>query len=470
MGTITTAIVYSAQYTSAGCVPDRNGNGGGNYTTCVPDYAKQDAFAGYIDAWAALPSRADGADIVPAWCGVDAQSTAEVDTFFVPPTAYFGDKQNGNWDDGTAGLMTELGLIVTAAAFNGAAAIYAPRYRQAGQSAQDGWKNFNWQPPPAGDAAAATTDAAMRLAYADVSAAFSNFSAASDRPFILAAHSQGTLHLKELIRSLPRELREERLVAAYLVGNTVEEGELPLPVCATADATGCFVSWNSVVEGGTAGRHWINKTADGTGAGTPVCVNPLTWEYGDTAPAPRSLNRGSVPLLGHLFLSHLDAEVAGARCGADGILYVDLAPDAGWGYSVIEGPGTGRLHAYDVQLWWASVRQNARVRAAAFLGRGAPPPEACPPCGENAACVFGLLSHGLVAAILLYLLVVLLLAPCCCAAFCIGRRRSDGGWPEFALAVACCSCCPCYALVVLARRRRRRKAPAMRVGDDPPVL
>ena len=94
-----------------------------------------------------------------------------------------------------------------------------------------------------------------------------------------------------------------------------------------------------------------------------------------------------MPLLGHLFLSHLDAEVAGARCGADGILYVDLAPDAGWGYSVIEGPGTG-LHAYDVQLWWAFVRQNARVRAAAFLGHdAAPPPEACPPCAENAACV-----------------------------------------------------------------------------------
>ena len=65
MGTFTTAIAYVAQYTSAGCVPDRNGNGGGNYTTCAPDYAKQDAFAGYIDAWAALPSRADGADIVP---------------------------------------------------------------------------------------------------------------------------------------------------------------------------------------------------------------------------------------------------------------------------------------------------------------------------------------------------------------------------------------------------------------------
>ena len=254
----------------------------------MPDYSKQDAFAGYIDAWAALPSRADGADIVPAWCGVDAQSTAEVDAFFVPPTAYFGDKQNGNWDDGTAELMTELGLIVTAAAFNGAAAIYAPRYRQAGQSAQDRWKNFNWQPPPDGDAAAATTDAAMRLAYGDVAAAFSNFSSASDRPFILAAHSQGTLHLKELIRSLPLEMLQERLVAAYLIGNTVEEGELPLPVCATADATGCFVSWNSVVEGGTAGQHWINKTAAGTGAGTPVCVNPLTWEYGDTAPAPRA--------------------------------------------------------------------------------------------------------------------------------------------------------------------------------------
>ena len=101
--------------------------------------------------------------------------------------------------------MTELGLIVTAAAFNVRRRLTRRATGRPARARSVGWKNFNWQPPPDGDAAAATTDAAMRLAYADVSAAFSNFSSASDRPFILAARAQGTLHLKELIRSLPRE-------------------------------------------------------------------------------------------------------------------------------------------------------------------------------------------------------------------------------------------------------------------------
>ena len=138
------------------------------------------------------PSRADGADIVPAWCGVDAQAPP-VDAFFVPPTAYFGDKQT---ETGTTAsrLMTD-GLIVTAAAFNGAAAI-APRYRQAGQSAQDAGRTSTGSrcptatppppPPTRRCACSATSRRLLQLFHG------------GDRPFILAAHSQGTLHLKEL--------------------------------------------------------------------------------------------------------------------------------------------------------------------------------------------------------------------------------------------------------------------------------
>lgn len=82
------------------------------------------------------------------------------------------------------------------------------------------------------------------------------------------------------------------MIAAYIPGNTIAaEKELPLPVCATATQTRCFVAWNTLIEGANA-SHWLDKLPVRAN-GRAACVNPLTWRN-DTSPADRSLARGEL--------------------------------------------------------------------------------------------------------------------------------------------------------------------------------
>ena len=69
---------------------------------------------------------------------------------------------------------------------------------------------------------------ALNLAYEDIRNAFiyylKNFN--DNKPFIIASHSQGTVHAKRLISEFidGKEL-QNKLIAAYLVGIKVKENE-----------------------------------------------------------------------------------------------------------------------------------------------------------------------------------------------------------------------------------------------------
>ena len=84
-----------------------------------------------------------------------------------------------------------------------------------------------------------------------MSAAFDEFvKEAGDRPIILAGHSQGALHLMRLLREkVAGKPIAKRLVAAYVVGWPIDtSADLPavgIPACATAEDTGCILSWMS---------------------------------------------------------------------------------------------------------------------------------------------------------------------------------------------------------------------------------
>ena len=104
-----------------------------------------------------------------------------------------------------------------ASAFNSVGAVWAPKYRQATFGA------FLTDEDNAGRA--------LDFAYRDVLAAYEAFlrQAPPDRPIILAAHSQGSLHLMRLLRERIAGAPEAgRIAAAYLIGWPVSEtADLP---------------------------------------------------------------------------------------------------------------------------------------------------------------------------------------------------------------------------------------------------
>lgn len=329
-----------------------------------PDYAQP-------ASWAALPDRQDSADALPAIGAIDQQIGAAVDVFFIHPTTYFG---TANWNqplhDARVNQLTDLFVMRgQASVFNSCCRIYAPRYRQATiYSFIDN---------------AGSGPAALAVAYGDVERAFDYFLThySLGRPFLLAAHSQGSVHLRTLLeqRITGTSLRN-RLVAAYPIGFGFDAEQLAqtvpdVPVCQNAEQTGCLVSWNAIgPEASVIGDARKN-----------VCVNPLTWRT-DGAPASESLNIGAVSYPGtfagsllelkELPRDFIDAKpvlesgVADAQC-IDGMLLVKEIRST---HFASRPMGRDNYHIYDYNLFHMNLRQNAQTRVARYLANPPPPP------------------------------------------------------------------------------------------------
>ncbi len=327
----------------------------------APDYAKP-------EAWAALPGRKDAADMVPPGARTgDRQATAGVDVFYIYPTT---DTSNAYWnsaaDDPKVNAWTDMSVVSRqGAAFNAAGRVYAPRYRQGASGAS------NYKDPSA--------RAAFALAYSDVRRAFDYYLAHYNkgRPFILVGHSQGGFHLNRLLEEMvDGKPLQNRLVAAYSLGVAQPEGTVAvryktLKVCAKPDQTRCLVSWNAYLgDSDTTGYktssldyavHAFGPVADKR----MVCVNPLTFDL-DKPKAPASANLGALatePSPGPL--APLVPGATGAEC-VDGVVMVD--PGAAVTLKVKALPG-GSMHYHDVSLFYENVRENAELRAKAYLRR-----------------------------------------------------------------------------------------------------
>ena len=192
-----------------------------------------------------------------------------VDCFYVYPTI---SRDNGLNSD--LNMSEELGAAAAQAArFSSACKVYAPKYRQmtvasilAFSAGQD------------------VTNAAL-LAYGDVVGAWRNFLATrnKNRPFVLIGHSQGTLHLIQLI-AREIETRPEvasRMKLAILPGFNVmvPQGKLvggdfkKTPLCSKSGQTGCVIAWTSFRESNAPPAGAIFGVATQPGM-TVACVNP----------------------------------------------------------------------------------------------------------------------------------------------------------------------------------------------------
>ncbi len=312
-----------------------------------PNYSDQ-------NNWCALPHRVDEADQTPRGhqsVGIHAPA----DVFYVHPTL-FSDKPKTEFkwnqdvrDPELNRQVDEWPIRYQATAFNAAGRVYAPRYRQAHYSV--------FMTPHLDD-----KKKALDLAYADVEAAFDYFIQHYNkgRPFLLAGHSQGTLHLARLLkhRIIGTSL-QQRLVVAYLPGMPIPADSLAgLPVCVDSTTTGCWTSWRTF-RWGYQPKQAPNSSLD------PVCVNPISWVYEDSGPGDsiqayvaRRHHKGAVVKpFGRIYPRRCDA--AHYR----GILWVHRPRFPG--SFLIRSPN---YHSGDINLFYMDIRHNAVLRVQQFTG------------------------------------------------------------------------------------------------------
>lgn len=285
--------------------------------------------------------------------------------FYITPTAYLSrDRWNAPLDDAATNERLTLFLKSQATVFNGVASIWSPRYRQA---------TFGAFLTSEADA-----KRALDFAYRDVLRAFDSFVAAvpTDRPIILAGHSQGSLHLLRLLQErIAGKPVAQRVVAAYVVGwpvsATADLPALGLPACTEAGQPGCLLSWQSFAEPAEPEQivEVYDATPGYTGAprkGTPmVCTNPLLGKPGD---APASANIGALVPGESLGEATLEPNRVPARCDARGVLLIG-APPEGFGKFVLPG---NNYHVYDYPLFWANLRADAEARLNGWLAARQP--------------------------------------------------------------------------------------------------
>ncbi|HVJ54784.1 MAG TPA: DUF3089 domain-containing protein [Aliidongia sp.] len=318
--------------------------------------AAPDPNYGDDSAWSALPGRPSDARFVPPGADTrDEEGTAGVDVFFIQPTTYFGRHiWNAHLDEGGISRRMLTGVLRNqAGAFNGCCRVFVPRYRQATIYSFFGKGKDE--------------EAALDFAYQDVARAFDEFIAHRNqgRPFILAGHSQGSLHGMRLLQEkIAGTKLADRMVAAYLVGYAIP-ADMGLPgigPCREPTETRCYISWNSLSpeSDGLVWREsstiWLDHRFQPIAGRKLTCVNPLTWRLDDAAGAEADL--GSLPFSRGVGVPPIP-HATGAAC-VQGVLRV--TPPSSFSF----GAMGGNYHIYDYNLFYLNLRANLAARVAAF--------------------------------------------------------------------------------------------------------
>ncbi len=306
-------------------------------------------------------SRPGGSDDPSRWLpdGMEPAPKDNAAIFYIHPTTYL---ERDRWNaplqaGGDTEFRTRLFVQSQASAFNAAGDVWAPRYRQAAFGA------FLLNSEDAREA--------LDLAYSDVAAAFDRFlSESGDRPIILAAHSQGALHLERLLKErIAGKPIARRVVAAYVAGwpisTTADLPALGLPACKKDDQTGCILSWLSFGDPPNPQLVLDSYEHSSGFAGTKrrrenlLCVNPITGTA-DGAAGPEANPGTLVPTANLLSATILPGRV-GAHCD-EGLLILN-GDIPSLGPYVLPG---NNYHVYDYALFWGAIRRDAERRLAAW--------------------------------------------------------------------------------------------------------
>jgi hypothetical protein len=301
------------------------------------------------------------------WLHLPDKVKMRVDVFYIYPTAYSrapGGPTICPVDD--PGMMkgAQVAYSRQATAFRNFANMYAPYYRQVDAA-------YQLSLPPKQqekiiEGAPAT----------DVIAAFKYYIKHYNhgRPYILAAHSQGSAVLRYLLsdymKKHPRIYR--RMVAAYVVGQSVTRDYLAknphLKFTRRANDTGTIISWNT--EAPTiAAKNPVTLPGG-------IAVNPITWTR-KTTPAGAGQNLGSIeldPATGGTPVLNEDGTIkrvlglADARVNAKrGVVICSTVNREDPPYYIPGGFPMGVYHTFDYPFYFFDIRVNAHERVRRFF-------------------------------------------------------------------------------------------------------
>lgn len=232
-------------------------------------------------SWLCLPGRADTCSAPLPTVALNANGYGSLgnsrpakdpplDCFYVYPTVSRDSGLNSDLE-----MAEEIAAAAAQAArFSSVCKVYAPKYRQMTVAAIVAF------------AAGQDVGRAAVLAYGDVLASWRDYLAnrSQGRPFVLIGHSQGTLHLIQLIaREIePDPAVHSRMKLAILPGFNVlvPQGKLvggdfkKTSLCSKPGETGCVIAWTSYRERNIPPPGAIFGITDRPGM-TVACVNPV---------------------------------------------------------------------------------------------------------------------------------------------------------------------------------------------------
>ena len=254
------------------------------------------------DSWAVLPENIP--DEISIF-NID-ENKKEADVFYIYPTLIDSKNQrewnSDIWNEDIRNDVINRPVKYQASAWLDAGNLYVPYYRQAHI------RVFN-------DKFRVDGDKALNLAYDDIKEAFTyyleNFN--NDKPFIIASHSQGTVHAKRLIAEFidGKEL-QKKLIAAYLVGIKVFEDEFKnIKPMNSANETGGFVTWNTFKFNKYPRKDNYENWFKGG-----VTTNPITWD--DSKETKKDLHKGLLYRDLKIFSQNIDIKLI------DGIVWSSI--------------------------------------------------------------------------------------------------------------------------------------------------
>jgi hypothetical protein len=298
----------------------------------APDYSQE-------ESWAVLPHifNASLEEIV------GEPQPKKADVFFIYPTLFVNKKDAGwNADIYETSIRTEVlekAVTFQASAWVAAANLYVPFYRQAH------YRIFVEPYAQQGKQAGV-------IAYEDVKNAFVHYleNYNHSKPIIIAAHSQGTIHAKRLLKEFfDGKPLQKQLIAAYLIGSRIIENEFKtIPVLEQPEQFGGFVSWNTYKI-----NHLPKQYEDWYKGG--VVTNPITWDQSSSG--PKELHLGVLASDKRIYPKSLSVEKT------NGLLWSTLPKiKKRFLLSFIKN-----YHFADVNLFWKDIQQNAILRTENWL-------------------------------------------------------------------------------------------------------